>query len=312
LRDRSELNVNFIPKEINNNLQLRIQDLLDEGGSPLALEETENVIGTDLTVENYNLLRTGLVDSLKLLKKTKIAFPVQRKTITEFLASFKKGSKPFRKYLDRSLENKINIRQKTTVKTFFKLINVPIIPDQELEKFLMLWGYEFLPNKLREFIYKFRSNLLGLNSRVAHFNNNISRNCTFCREAGANPCPDETFIYLFYDCNVTKETISRVKTTLIPELIGVGTDREKKFFFTGTNFLTGKVDNIFIELLSAVIMFSIWQCKLSKSRPTVHKITDDICFFLNQAKNLNNGVCSSMTLNLQLCRNWTALISSRE
>jgi hypothetical protein len=247
-----------------------------------------------------------------LLKKTRIVFPAQRKTLTDFLASFKKGSKPFRKYLDRSVETKINLRQKTTVKTFFKLINVPIIPDPELEKFLMLWGYEFLPNKLREFIFKFRSNLLGLNCRVAHFNNNITRNCTFCRAAGVNPGPDETFIHLFYDCNFTKEILSRVKTTLIPELVGVGADIEKRFFFTGTNFLTGKIDNIFIELLSVVIMFSIWQSKLSKSRPTLHKITDDIYFFLNQAKSLNNGVRSSMNLNLQLCRNWTALVSSRE
>jgi hypothetical protein len=192
------------------------------------------------------------------------------------------------------------------------LINVPLIPERELEKFLMLWGYEFLPNKLREFIYKFRSNLLGLNCRVAHFNNNISRNCTFCREAGTNPCPDKTFIHLFFDCNITKATISRIKTTLIPELLGVDIEVEKKFFFAGTNFLTGKVDNIFIELLSAVILYGIWQCKLSKSRPTVHKITDDICFFLNQAKNLNNGVRSSMNLNLQLCRNWAALVSSRK
>jgi hypothetical protein len=69
---------------------------------------------------------------------------------------------------------------------------------------------------------------------------------------------------LFYDCNVTKETISRVKTTLIPELIGVGTDREKKFFFTGTNFLTGKVDNIFIELLSAVMPgWDGWLCPVT-------------------------------------------------
>jgi hypothetical protein len=228
------------------------------------------------------------------------------------MRGFKKGSKPFRKYLDRINDNSIKLKQKTTIKTFFRLIDIQILPDPELERFVSFWNLYCMPNRFREFILKFRSNLLGLNSRVSHFNANISRNCTFCRNTNAVPCPDETFVHLFFECDSTKSVLNHLKALLMLELINLGPVVEKKFWFTGTNFVTNKIDNVFLELVSGATMYAIWQCKLMKTNPTVLKIINDKDHLINNARALNQKIRIDMTLNLHICRNWDNIVSGRQ
>jgi hypothetical protein len=194
------------------------------------------------------------------------------------MRGFRKGSKPFRKYLDRMTDNGIKLKQKTTIKTFFRLINI----------------------------------LNSLNSRVSHFNANINRNCTFCRNTNAVPCPDETFLHLFFECDSTKSVLNRVKALLIPELINLGPEVEQKFWFTGTNFVSNKIDNVFLELVSGATMYAIWQCKLVKTNPTILKIINDLDHLINNAQALNQKIRIDMTLNLHICRNWDNIVSGRQ
>jgi hypothetical protein len=305
------LDINFIPKNINNNASLCIQDLLAAEETILPRAALQERIGTVISIDNYEKLKTGVADSFKLAKKNKISVDMVKKNLSEFMRGFKKGSKPFRKYLDRATDNNIKLKQKTTVKTFFRLIGTNILSDPDLERFVSLWNLSFMPNRFREFILKFRSNLLGLNSRVAHFNANVNRSCTFCRYNNTVPCPDETFLHLFFECNATKSVLSRLKVDLLPELSNLGQDIEKNFWFTGKNFVSNKIDNIFLELLSGTTMYTIWQCKLKKTIPTFLKVTNDWDFFINNARALNQKLRIDMTANLHICREWDNIVSGR-
>jgi hypothetical protein len=98
------------------------------------------------------------------------------------------------------------------------------------------------------------------------------------------PCLDETFLHLFFECNSTNSVLSRIKADLLPELTNLGPEVEKKFWFTGINFVTNRIDNSFLELLSGATMYAIWQCKLKKTNPTFLKIINDWDFLINNAR----------------------------
>jgi hypothetical protein len=145
-------------------------------------------LGRRLNIIEISCLKTAIVDSYTLIKKYKtlddgIGLP-------EFLSRFKKGSRPFRRILVKWETDSIRGKQNKRVKTFFEIVNIAKPEEQYLEKLLAQWASPFYSTGFHEFILKFRFNILGINTRVAHFNNNVSRACTFCtlvrreREAG--------------------------------------------------------------------------------------------------------------------------------
>jgi hypothetical protein len=168
-----------------------------------------------------------------LLKKNKYLSYDRGENVNNFLNRFKKGSKNFRKILNYRKNEKIKCAQNNKVKTFFRLIELPVPEEKSLHTLNNEWAINSYPVKLREFIFKFRSNVLGLNTRVSHFNRNVNRGCTFCTIEGPQnvhgndqlhvlpagrpdpvlappvlqapvrtpvPVPDEMFIHLFFDC----------------------------------------------------------------------------------------------------------------
>ncbi len=70
---------------------------------------------------------------------------------------------------------------------------------------------------MREFIFKFNTNLLPVNTRLSHYVHGISRHCNFCTLLNKIPNNDETFFHLFYECEHTSNLISRFLSELIPE-----------------------------------------------------------------------------------------------
>jgi hypothetical protein len=130
--------------------------------------------------------------------------------------------------------------------------------------------------KLRDFIYKFRNNILGINTRVSHFVNNISRTCTFCVIANARNAVDETFSHLFYDCPITNKAIKSFFQKFMFDYGPLMEQDLKKFIFTGTNAVSNKIDNVFISALSVSICFYVWECKLQKKLAEVESLANDI------------------------------------
>ena len=85
-------------------------------------------------------------------------------------------------------------------RVFLGLPTSPPPTPSHIKEYLGTWSLNFLPNKIREFSFKFYGNILGLNSRVAHFGNNINPGCTFCRLTIGLAAPPESFLHLFFEC----------------------------------------------------------------------------------------------------------------
>ena len=149
--------------------------------------------------------------------------------LEDFFRSFKRGSKKIRNVLERDRLLKHKAIQLSTVRTFFGLIGENICSDTDLHKFLGLWGLNSLSNKHREFAYKFSNILLGINTRTAHFVDNMDRSCTFCKKSNVPMPSPETFVHLFYECPFTAAIQTHFAVKYLPELQLSTISKEKKF-----------------------------------------------------------------------------------
>ncbi len=90
-------------------------------------------------------------------------------SIDFFLRNLERGSKPYRCILQHKEINRWKIENLNTAKTFFEIMDMPK-PDNDILKFCWgEWNRGYFNNRCREFIFKFRNNTLGLNSRVCKF-----------------------------------------------------------------------------------------------------------------------------------------------
>jgi hypothetical protein len=157
-----------------------------------------------LTNEVFNDFKTAVTCSVKRVNKKKLTIPERKiNNLTDFMKSFKKGSRPIRKIFEAVRNKNVKIKNRTNVKTFYRLIDVPIPDPDVIIQTNQQWSCNFYPNKVRDFIFKFYNNQLGLNIRVAHFNRDVERGCTFCRITNRLPVPDENFEHIFFSCDST-------------------------------------------------------------------------------------------------------------
>jgi hypothetical protein len=163
---------------------IKISNFTNDGVNFGTRNEFVNVLNRDISEEKYADIVTCIRDSWSLLKKfckgdTSIELP-------KFIRRFKKGSKPFRKIFDVYDLNTKSRGQNRRTTTFFRLTSLDVPDRNFLMYFNSLWTVGTLPIKLREFFFKFKNNLLGLNVRVSHFNNQVDRGCTFCLKSNSN------------------------------------------------------------------------------------------------------------------------------
>jgi hypothetical protein len=306
-REKSQVNLDFLYTNQNSEIlqTLQLGQLAPVEDELLPQATINQTIGKNLTDNEYETLKICLKDSLALAAKKRISTNAPSLNLNQFMNRFKKGSKPFRKILGQNRESKFKCKKKTTVVTFFRLINENIMEESELEKLNSLWNNNCLNNKWREFILKFRNNLLGLNTRVSHFNINVDRGCTFCRKENKVPVPDETFIHLFYQCPSTSVVINKVLEKHFFDMRMINETEKKLFLFCGINPRTGKIDNFFLELVASVIMYSIWDCKLSKQIPSFMKVCNDLFFFyIEKIRSISSRLRGDMLIGLNICRRW--------
>ena len=120
-----------------------------------------------------------------------------------------------------------------------------------------------LNNKIHTFLFKFYNNILGLNSRVAKFNNAIDPSCTFCTANKLFPTEKESFSHLFYYCPTTNKLLS----IFLARYFTINS-------LTATEFFASKIndkedDNNALQLALDIFGYYIWNCKLEKKIPTV-------------------------------------------
>jgi hypothetical protein len=211
--------------------QIKIEDLLTNRREVKSIDEINLINGVELNADDYIKLKNVIQTSIKNVKECKsFTGTEQSLDIKDFMGRFKKGSRPFRRVIENFSQGKIKNSSKATIKTFFRLIRVPVPEETVLNKFNETWAISYYPNKLREFIFKFRNNLLGLNTRVSHFNRNVSQACTFWRISNVDPVPDENFVYIFFECIFIRRVLDRFIDQFLNRLIFLD-DLAKKSYF---------------------------------------------------------------------------------
>jgi len=209
-----------------------------------------------------------------------------------------KGSKKFRNILTHRKHRGKNVAIQQSVVTFFRLISVPVPDTGPLEKILGFWNNFSLPNNLREFSFKFHNNSLGLNTRISHFVEGQSRNCSFCQLL--NKVRDETFPHLFFECETTSSLRTKFKNEFCSDL-NLDITNEKLFWFTG---ILNNKKNFCLTLITTLFNNIIWNYKLRKKIPSYNSVKYE---YFGRLKAIYK-ICLTAQLertesNLSICRN---------
>jgi hypothetical protein len=204
---------------INQNLPLNIRkkfiaatwDSITQGDRVVSFESVRNTLGIDLTPDQYQKIKNTFQGISKKYGKTG-EIPV---TVRVFMNRFKKGSRPFRKIISHS---RLTVPggagggggESASVKKILRLIDCEPPAEVRVKSLFYTWNKQYHESRMRIFKFKYYNNLLGLNSRVAHFNMTVTEECTFCNLAGPRPAVSETFIHLFYHCNHVQNLLQKM------------------------------------------------------------------------------------------------------
>jgi hypothetical protein len=229
----------------------------------------EYALGCSLTNEKYGFLantyniarkRYGVVDD--------IATPIK-----DFINRFKKGSKNFRKILTR-VNNRVILHKSRQVRTFCRLIDCNVPEPGRVQNLFTAWNNGFYPCHFWVFLFKYYNNILGINSRVAHFNNTIDGGCTFCLISGPHPVPQETVMHLFFACPSTRVVLEAICMSYLNNIV-----LEETLYFLGTNSEI-EAENKLLSGFFDIVRYLIWQSKLEKKLPMYNKVLSDLDYLL--------------------------------
>jgi hypothetical protein len=230
---------------------------LTVNGTLLSREEILTHHGIPLTRAKYNIMKQVYQISIRKYHKVGGA----ENSLSDFFKSFKKGSKKFRIILSGTVSEQL-FTTGQQVNSFLQTIEEerPAIP--RIKALCSNWNLSFLPSSIREFNFKYYNNILGLNSRVAHFNMGINAGCTFCTINNDRPVPKETIPHLFYFCPTTSKIIDAFYLKYV-----IGIENSRKNFFLAEIFNSERINNV-LNIVWDVFRYIIWQFKLRQQVPT--------------------------------------------
>jgi hypothetical protein len=290
------LNVKFWNSTGNTNLfilsRLRIRDFLANNRlKPFV--ELNNTYNINITFTTYIRL-TGIINRAVSQFITR---ELSCTTVEKFFSTFKKGSKAVRNILTGSATC-----TGTVARSFSEVANFGLKCEDDFRNSLGIWGMSCLPNNFREFLFKFYHNRLGLNTRIAHFTENM-RWCTFCDKVGNSmgPFDDETFVHLFLTCPSVRKLHSDIANIMLEGLE-----------ITRQNWLGLELDNFFLKIFLLAIQYFIWEAKLKKQIPVANYCLGEAVYLLRDSMALNKKIRNSFAnLHCPLSRLWTRLTSTR-
>jgi len=238
---------------------LTMDKLLGENDTVKSKNQFENATGIFLTDIKFNKLRCLARSSLlKYVKNT--TEEKKTDTVKNFLMRTKRGSKRIRKILSGKHECIVS----PNILKFAELTDTFINSSQS--KILNLsWGFGYLHNSMRTFIFKLHGNTLGINSRVSHFVRGHPNTCTFCDLSLEPDENSETIVHLFFECRHV-ELLLKIFYTWI---FNSDVDRfvTKSEFFVGFN-LNNDFVNKTLHIINLLVKKFIWDCKLRFTIPT--------------------------------------------
>ena len=168
------LNLNF--ETMCSISQLKFSDFFTRGAAK-SLDAVNQDFNLNLSLVTYMRIH-GALRFYKNSRRNAETLPTQ--SIDFFLKTFQRGSKPFRRILTNVKVNNLKIESTNSVRTFFTLVDVPIPSNKILKNVWGAWNRTFFGNRCREFLFRFYNNILGINSRVAHFVPGFEAECSLC------------------------------------------------------------------------------------------------------------------------------------
>jgi len=127
------------------------------------------------------------------------------------------------------------------------------------------WSFGYLTNSTKVFVFKLHNNLLGLNSRVAHFVRGHPASCTFCDISNEPEEQSESTLHLFFECRHVEDLLSNffswVFSTNEPRYVS------RADFFAGFKTEDAKKDKT-LNVVNILVKKFIWDCKLRFCLPT--------------------------------------------
>ncbi len=133
-------------------------------GTFVSIRQFNEHVGIPFTREQYYDLKTSYTKASKKFNKVGATCM----DITEFLTSFKKGSRKFRKILGYEKKS-YDLSKLTQVTSFARITSINVPRPKRLKNMYSIWGRGYLNNDVRVFMFKYYNNILGLGHRIAHF-----------------------------------------------------------------------------------------------------------------------------------------------
>jgi len=220
-------------------------------------EEFQLNSGIQLSDLKFGKLRRMALATLgKFQKRTHEGQKVD--TVKDFLMRTKSGSKRVRKILQGKVPDIVSGNMLK-----FGELTENIVNSHWSATLNSSWGFSYLHNSLKTFLFKLYNNILGINSRVAHFVRGHPSTCTFC-DLSREPYEfSESTIHIFYECRHIEPLLTNFYSWIFSQENYAISRRE---FFLGFNFECNK-KNKTLFLLNMLVKYHIWNCKLRFTIP---------------------------------------------
>jgi hypothetical protein len=250
--------------------------IMDSNGEFYTKEQCEYKTGMSFTLLKYNKLKRLAQTAVQLYTKN-TTLEKKCDTVQNFLMRIKRGSKRVRAIL---CKGEIGIVSANITK--YAELTETVINSDWSRILNSSWSFSYLQNSTKVFCFKLYSNLLGLNSRVAHFVRGHSNCCTFCDISNEPEENVESTKHLFFDCthteNVLLEFYSWVFSTVRPV--------SRTEFFVG--FDTGNdKKNKTLNVVNILVKKFIWDSKLRFTLPTTEHLKLSVISELKRISSIN-------------------------
>jgi hypothetical protein len=275
----------------------KIGDIVEEAGIK-ERAEISAMWGIEITEVEYGKLREA-VQYVRGKFKPVWEMREKCKTIKEWLAPVKKGSKQLRKLMSgrgsRQYRN-FTFRDIRPISTLWEQMGIEL-DDTLIGCAMTLWGIRELDPDFRQFIFRWNQGMVHGNTVISHFGENVDRRCTFCKnicvkqmqeelgrelteqEVSALQIPDENRPHIMWHCPVIQECTREIYNKVW----------EKNGPVDKKSFLMGKIVG-FLEtsqlymVINMFIKYRIWKYKLAGVLPMINSICNDTKNFLDNLK----------------------------
>jgi hypothetical protein len=272
--DKAMLNASYLELEegsASNISSLTAFDCFNVNGLKTR-QELFQINGIELSLIGYARLGTCLSHFISKMKH-KNDNDGTKKTILKEIGRLKKPGVKIRELLVKKRKKPFDLSKQVQTTTFSTITGSVIPSNDWYGSVISLWAKNSISNRIRTFMFKFYNNLLGLNTRVSHFDNTVSRQCTLCKINQQSNfihtvtvpglLHDETFKHVFYECPVTKDLQIKFLNHYFTGLTFTTETDRLNFFFQG-RLNDGNKYNLFIHAATIIFQYCIWEMKLKK------------------------------------------------